>query len=99
MSISKIKLVSETQNHFSGLQNASSFLHNHPIQFKRAALEGVDNSYCGRMMSLTVLAPNIVEVMLDDTLPEDLTRFDTPVDPAIVWEEQRPLLKAQRSTR
>ena len=32
-----------------------------------AALEGVDNSYVSRMMNLTVLSPDIVEAILDDT--------------------------------
>ena len=34
-----------------------------------AAQEGVDNSYVSRMMNLTVLGPDIVEAILDDTLP------------------------------
>jgi hypothetical protein len=44
------------------------------------------------MKNLTVLAPNIVEAILDDTLPDHLTLFDIAVDPAMLWEGQRTLL-------
>ena len=54
-----------------------------------AALEVVDNSYVSRMMNLTVLAPDIVEAILDDSLPDHLTPFDIAVDPPMLWEEQR----------
>jgi hypothetical protein len=54
-----------------------------------AAREGVDNSYVSRMMNLTVLAPDIVEAILDDTLPDHLTLFDIAVDPQALWKEQR----------
>ena len=53
-----------------------------------AAQEGVDNSYVSRMMNLTVLAPDIVEAILDDSLPDHLTLFDIAVDPPALWEEQ-----------
>ena len=39
-----------------------------------AAQEGVDNSYVSRMMNLTVLAPDIVEALLDEALPWHLDR-------------------------
>ena len=54
-----------------------------------AAQEGVDNSYVIRMMNLTVLAPDIVEAILDDTQPDHLTLFDIAVDPLALWDEQR----------
>jgi hypothetical protein len=54
-----------------------------------AALEGGDNSYVSRMMNLTVLAPDIVEAILDDALPDHWTLFDLAVDPPSLWEEQR----------
>lgn len=57
-----------------------------------AALEGVDNSYVSRMINLTVLAPDIVEAILDDTLPDHLTLFDIAVDPSSLWDEQRDRL-------
>lgn len=40
------------------------------------AQEGVDNSYVSRMMNLTVLSPDFVEAILDDTLPDHLTLFE-----------------------
>ena len=57
-----------------------------------AAQEGVDNSYVSRMMNLTVLAPDIVEAILDDALPDHLTLFDIALDPAMLWEGQRNIL-------
>ena len=54
-----------------------------------AALEGVDNSYVSRMVNLTTLAPDIVEAILEDALPDHLTLFDIAVDPPALWEDQR----------
>ena len=54
-----------------------------------AALEGVDNSYVSRMVNLTTLAPDIVEAILEDALPDHLTLFDLAVDPPALWGEQR----------
>ncbi len=58
-----------------------------------AAQEGVDNnSYVSRMMNLMVLAPDIVEAILDDALPDHLTLFDIAVDPPALWEGQEALI-------
>ena len=54
-----------------------------------AEQEGVDNSYVSRMVNLTTLAPDIVEAILDDQLPPDLTLFELAVDPPRLWSEQR----------
>ena len=54
-----------------------------------AALEGVDNSYVSRMVNLTTLAPDIVDAILLNELPDHLTLFDLAVDPPALWEEQR----------
>lgn len=54
-----------------------------------AEKEGVDNSYVSRMVNLTTLAPDIVEAILDERLPPDLTLFDLAVDPPALWDEQR----------
>ena len=54
-----------------------------------AALEGVDNSYVSRMVNLTTLAPDIVDAILLNELPDHLTLFDLAVDPPAQWEEQR----------
>lgn len=54
-----------------------------------AAREGVDNSYVSRMVNLTTLAPDIVDAILQNVLPDHLTLFDIAVDPPSLWEEQR----------
>ena len=54
-----------------------------------AALEGVDNSYVSRMVNLTTLAPDIVDAILLNELPDHLTLFDLAVDPPALWEYQR----------
>ena len=57
-----------------------------------AALQGVDNSYVSRMVNLTTLAPDIVDAILLDELPDHLTLFDLAVDPPLCWGEQRARL-------
>ena len=54
-----------------------------------AALEGVNNSYVSRMVNLTTLAPDIVDAILLNELPNHLTLFDLAVDPPALWEDQR----------
>ena len=60
-----------------------------------AEREGVDNSYVSRMINLTILAPDIVEAILDDRLPPTLTLFDLAVDPPRLWCEQRVVLSKE----
>lgn len=40
----------------------------------------------------TTLAPDIVEAILEDALPDQLTLFDIAVDPPVLWAEQRAKL-------
>ena len=54
-----------------------------------ARREGIDNSYVSRMVNLTTLAPDIVDAILLNALPDSLTLFDIAVDPPPLWEEQR----------
>ena len=54
-----------------------------------AARQGVDQSYVSRMVNLTTLAPDIVDAILRNVLPDHLTLFDIAVDPPALWEEQR----------
>ena len=49
----------------------------------------MDTSYVSRMVNLTILAPDIVAAILDETLPPDLTLLDLAVNPPTLWEEQR----------
>lgn len=60
-----------------------------------AAQEGVDNSYVSRMVNLTTLAPDIVDAILLNELPDHLTLFDLAVDPPSLWEDQRVRVVAQ----
>jgi len=57
-----------------------------------AALEGVDNSYVSRMVNLTTLAPDIVDAILLNELPDHLTLFDLASDTPLSWAAQRALL-------
>lgn len=57
-----------------------------------AALEGVDNSYVSRMINLTTLAPDIVDAILLNELPDHLTLFDLASDTPHSWDAQRDLL-------
>ena len=41
------------------------------------------------MINLTTLAPEIVEAILDDDVPDHVTLFDLAVDTAVLWIEQR----------
>ena len=54
-----------------------------------AKREGLDSSYVSRMINLTTLAPEIVEAILDDEVPDHVTLFDLAVDTAVLWSEQR----------
>lgn len=51
--------------------------------------EGVDNSYVSRILNLNVLAPDIIEAILDENISEGLTLFALGADTPMVWEEQR----------
>jgi hypothetical protein len=57
-----------------------------------AEAEKLDRGYMGRLMQLTLLAPDLVEAVLNGTAPRELglPRFMEPL--AVVWEEQRSLL-------
>jgi hypothetical protein len=57
-----------------------------------ARLEGIDSSYVSRMVNLTTLAPDIVEAILDGTLPDHVTLFDIASNTPLLWEDQRALL-------
>ena len=59
-----------------------------------AARMGIDSSYVGRHLNLTLLAPDIVEAILDGREPDGLTLeklYRLPVE----WEEQRSVLDGE----
>lgn len=60
-----------------------------------AKREKVDRSYVSRMVNLAALAPDIVEAILDETLPDDVSLFDLAVDTPLAWEDQRRKLAAR----
>ena len=60
-----------------------------------AELEKLDERYIRRMVKLTSLAPDIVEAILDDSLPSGSTLFDFSDDVPLFWEEQRNGCKVQ----
>jgi hypothetical protein len=57
-----------------------------------AAAEKINGSYVSRVLRLTLLAPDIVEAILDGQQPAAL-QLDALLKPALVqWEDQRRLL-------
>ena len=58
-----------------------------------AKKEEIDNSYVSRMVNLTTLAPDIIDAILLNQLPDHLTLFDLAVDPPLLWEDQRKRLE------
>ena len=58
-----------------------------------AAAEKINASYVGRVLRLTLLAPDIVEAILDGRQPAEL-QFDALMKPFPVdWERQRAIIK------
>jgi hypothetical protein len=53
-----------------------------------ARREGIDDSYVSRMVNLTTLAPDIIDAILDDTLPEEVTLFELAAGTPMLWEGQ-----------
>jgi hypothetical protein len=41
------------------------------------------------MVNLTTRAPNIVDAILDETLPPEVTLFELAAGTLLLWEEQR----------
>jgi len=59
-----------------------------------ARREGGDFSYVARMLNLTMLAPDIIEAILDESLPADVRLVDLSVSPPALWPEQRKRIGA-----
>ncbi|MGH8083304.1 MAG: hypothetical protein ACREP7_22190 [Lysobacter sp.] len=55
-----------------------------------AEVESTDNSYVGRIIRLTLLAPEIIAGILDDTVP-DVQIDQLGISPPLLWSEQRRL--------
>lgn len=54
-----------------------------------AAAERIDRGYLGRLLQLTLLAPDIVEAILDGRQPHDLSLPALMELISVVWAEQR----------
>ena len=62
-----------------------------------ARRESTNHSYIARHINLTLLAPEIVTGILDETLPEGVQLLMLAINPPVLWEEQltqRILMKA-----
>jgi len=67
-----------------------------PSMTEIAEKNGTDPSYVARMINVTFLAPEIIEAILDDTLP-DVRLADIAVGFPLLWPEQFERLQ-QRKT-
>ncbi|MEX0827628.1 MAG: hypothetical protein WD005_01620 [Haliea sp.] len=54
-----------------------------------ARAEGINRSYLCRVLRLTLLAPDLVEAILEGRQPEGLTLKVAMRSKSVVWEEQR----------
>jgi len=57
-----------------------------------AASEKISSSYVSRLLRLTLLAPDIVEAILDGRQPEGMTLPALMEPIPVEWEEQRATL-------
>ncbi len=61
-----------------------------------AAAEKINTSYISRILRLTLLAPEIIEMILDGRHPTDLTMAALMKPFPVEWEEQRRVLGINR---
>ncbi|MDP7098094.1 MAG: hypothetical protein QF511_06200 [Rhodospirillales bacterium] len=61
-----------------------------------AAAEKINTSYISRILRLTLLAPDIIEIILDGRHPTDLTMAALMKPFPVEWEEQKRLLGPDR---
>jgi hypothetical protein len=54
-----------------------------------ARREATNHSYVARHINLTLLAPDIVAAILDETLPEGVQLLFLAINPPMLWEDQR----------
>ena len=60
-----------------------------------ASAKGVNAGYMSRVLRLTLLAPDIVEAILDGRQPEGLRLEDMLNEFPVAWVEQRVLLSVK----
>jgi hypothetical protein len=61
-----------------------------------AAAEGVDRAYVGRVLNMTLLAPEVVEATLDGLRLEGITLTTLTDGTPLEWEAQRAAIRAGR---
>lgn len=54
----------------------------------------MDNSHIGKMINMTTLSPQIVQGILDETLPPEITLFDLAQNTPVSWDEQLKMLES-----
>ena len=54
-----------------------------------ARREDTNFSYVARHINLTLLAPDIVAAILNETLPESVQLLSLAINPPMLWEDQR----------
>lgn len=54
-----------------------------------ARREGTNHSYIARHINLTLLSPEIVAAILDETLPEGVQLLMLAINPPMVWVHQK----------
>jgi hypothetical protein len=64
-----------------------------------AAAEKINESYVGRVLRLTMLAPDIVEAILDGRQPAEMTLAGLMRRFAVGWREQRADFLEQAANR
>jgi hypothetical protein len=65
-----------------------------------ARCEGVDDSYVSRMINLTMLAPEIVAAILDETLPPEVTLLElAPGTPVLLVKQWANVVENNRCRR
>ena len=57
-----------------------------------ARREGTDHSYVARHINLTLLAPDIVAAILDETLSEGVRLHALSINPPALWNSQHQWL-------
>lgn len=64
-----------------------------------AAAEGVDRAHVGRLLKLTLLAPDMVEAILDGDEPPSMTLASLSEPLPLCWREQRGVFSGAGPTK
>ena len=70
-----------------------------PLRGELAEAEGVTRSFVNRLLGLTLLAPDIVEAILEGRQPKGLQLEELTRAMPSEWEEQRKWLRAPDSSQ